>query len=112
SQLLYVRTLLDVQALVPFKLSDALANLKKRPLLQGDVLRNLEALRLDVYERWCGDDILTFTPFVRHDDLDGPQARSMLTSWAERGGDVLVAGLRSTMERMTEFKAVIDLRTN
>ncbi|KAG7101369.1 hypothetical protein HYQ44_019030 [Verticillium longisporum] len=112
SQLLYVRTLLDVQALVPFKLSDALAKLKKRPLLQGDVLRNVEALRLDVYERWCGDDILTFTPFVRHDDLDGPQARSMLTSWAERGGEVLVAGLRSTMERMTEFKAVIDLRTN
>ncbi|CRK05694.1 hypothetical protein BN1723_001612 [Verticillium longisporum] len=64
SQLLYVRTLLDVQALVPFKLSDALAKLKKRPLLQGDVLRNVEALRLDVYERWCGDDILTFTPFI------------------------------------------------
>ncbi|EEY20790.1 sphingolipid C9-methyltransferase [Verticillium alfalfae VaMs.102] len=112
SQLLYVRTLLDVQALVPSKLSDALANLKKRPLLQSDVLRNVEALRLDVYERWCGDDILTFTPFIRHDDLDGPQARSMLTSWAERGGEVLVAGLRSTMERMTEFKAVIDLRTS
>ncbi|KAM0284966.1 hypothetical protein ACHAQH_001655 [Verticillium albo-atrum] len=112
SQTLYTRTLLDVQALVPFKLSDALAKLKKHPLLDDDMLKKVEGLRLDMYERWCGDDIRTFTPFIRHDDLDGPQARSMLASWAEKGGEVLVAGLASTMERMIEFKAIIELRTS
>ncbi|KAK1637350.1 hypothetical protein BDP81DRAFT_427295 [Colletotrichum phormii] len=109
---LYTKTLLDVQALVPFKLSDALSNLKKSPLLADATLKTLECLRLDVYERWCGEEIQFFTPFVRHDDLDGPQARDMLFSWAKRGGEVLVDGLKKTMERMTEFKAITELRTS
>ncbi|KAK1466978.1 hypothetical protein CMEL01_10971 [Colletotrichum melonis] len=109
---LYTKTLLDVQALVPFKLSDALSNLKKSPLLADATLKTLECLRLDVYERWCGEEIQFFTPFVRHDDLDGPQARDMLFSWAKRGGEVLVDGLRKTMERMTEFRAITELRTS
>ncbi|KAH6654143.1 hypothetical protein BKA67DRAFT_535477 [Truncatella angustata] len=109
---LYTRTLLDVQALVPSKLADALANLKKSPLLADDSLKALEGLRLDVFERWCGDDIQYFTPFIRHDDLDGKQAKSMLTSWANKGGEILLAGLSRTLEHMSEFKSIIDLRTN
>ncbi|KAK2003364.1 hypothetical protein LX36DRAFT_651130 [Colletotrichum falcatum] len=109
---LYTKTLLDVQALVPHKLSDALSSLKKSPLLADPTLKRLEGLRLDVYERWCGEEIQFFTPFLRHDDLDGPQARNMLFSWAKAGGRVLVDGLKKTMERMTEFKAIIELRTS
>ncbi|EFQ25062.1 hypothetical protein CGRA01v4_06623 [Colletotrichum graminicola] len=108
---LYTKTLLDVQALVPYKLSDALSNLKKSPLLADMTLKKLEGLRLDVYERWCGEEIQFFTPFLRHDDLDGPQARDMLFSWAKAAGEVLVDGLKKTMERMTEFKAITELRT-
>ncbi|KAL2753312.1 hypothetical protein ACRALDRAFT_1058200 [Sodiomyces alcalophilus JCM 7366] len=108
---LYTRTLLDVQALVPSKLSDALATLKKRPLLADESLRTLEGLRLDLYERWCGQDIQFFTPFIRHDDIDGPHARSVLSEWAEGGAKAVVAGLATTMERMTEFKTITELRT-
>ncbi|OLN87934.1 hypothetical protein CCHL11_00551 [Colletotrichum chlorophyti] len=109
---LYTKTLLDVQALVPFKLSEALSDLKKSPLLADVTLKKLEGLRLDVYERWCGDEIQFFTPFIRHDDLDGPQAREMLFSWAKKGSEVLVGGLKKTMERITEFKAITELRTS
>ncbi|CCF39092.1 hypothetical protein CH063_10017 [Colletotrichum higginsianum] len=109
---LYTRTLLDVQALVPFKLSDALSNLKKSPLLADMALKKLEGLRLDVYERWCGEEIQFFTPFIRHDDLDGPRARDMLFSWAEKGSEVHIDGLKKTMERMVEFKAITELRTS
>ncbi|GKT95612.1 sphingolipid c9-methyltransferase [Colletotrichum tofieldiae] len=108
---LYTKTLLDVQALVPFKLSDALSNLKKSPLLADTSLKKLEGLRLDVYERWCGEEIQFFTPFIRHDDLDGPQAREMLFSWAKVGSEVLIDGLKKTTERMMEFKAITELRT-
>ncbi|KAF9877373.1 hypothetical protein CkaCkLH20_05073 [Colletotrichum karsti] len=108
---LYTKSLLDVQALVPFKLSDALSNLKKSPLLADASLKKLEGLRLDMYERWCGDEIQFFTPFIRHDDLDGPQAREMLFGWAKKGGEVLVKGLKKTMERMMEFKYITELRT-
>ncbi|KAI1816788.1 hypothetical protein GGS20DRAFT_575265 [Poronia punctata] len=109
---LYTKTLVDVQALVPNKLPDALLELKRRPLLEDASLRSLEGLRLDVYERWCGDEIRYFTPFIRHDDLDGIQAREMLTNWAKKGEEAVLGGLGNTLEHVTEFKAILDLRTS
>lgn len=108
---LYTRTLLDVQALVPAKLSPGLAGLKSHPLLADTSLSQLEGLRLDVYERWCSEEIQDFTPFIRHDDLDGKQARDMLTGWAKKGGEVLLKGLKKTLEQMTDFKSIMELRT-
>lgn len=109
---LYTKTLLDVQALVPHKLSDALASLKKEPLLADESLRALEGLRLDVYEKWCGDEIQYFTPFIRHDDLEPSQAKDMLATWAKTGCDVLLSGLDKTLEHIPEFKAIVHLRTS
>ncbi|KAI1476829.1 hypothetical protein F4774DRAFT_222572 [Daldinia eschscholtzii] len=109
---LYTRTLLDVQALVPNKLSDALLQLKKQHLLADKSLQELEGLRLDIFEKWCGDEIQYFTPFIRHDDLEGKQAREMLTSWATKGGETLLRGLRNTLEHVSEFKTIVDLRTS
>ncbi|KAK7969093.1 hypothetical protein PG996_002466 [Apiospora saccharicola] len=109
---LYTRTLLDVQSIVPAKLSDALATLKKKPLLADESLRTLEGLKLDIYERWCGDEVQYFTPFIRHDDLDGKQAKEMLTAWAKKGGEALLEGMKKILEHMNEFKAIVDLRTN
>ncbi|KAI0377843.1 hypothetical protein F5Y04DRAFT_291595 [Hypomontagnella monticulosa] len=109
---LYTRTLLDVQALVPSKLSDALLQLKKQHLLADESLQGLEGLRLDIFEKWCGDEIQYFTPFIRHDDLDGKQAREMLTNWATKGGEILLQGVQGTLGHVSEFKTVVDLRTN
>ncbi|CVL01092.1 uncharacterized protein FMAN_10281 [Fusarium mangiferae] len=109
---LYSRTLLDVQALVPGRLSLALSGLKSHPLLADSGLRQLEGLRLDLYERWCDEEIQYFTPFVRHDDLDGSQAREMLAAWSERGSEVLLDGLKKTLDTMSEFKSIMELRTS
>ncbi|KAI5926424.1 hypothetical protein F4810DRAFT_654329 [Camillea tinctor] len=109
---LYTRTILDVQAIVPKKLSEALLALKKEHLLADESLKNLEGLRLDIYKRWCGDEIQFFTPFIRHDDLEGAQARDMLTNWFNRETETLLQGLAWTLEHMSEFKTIIELRTN
>ncbi|RYP87950.1 hypothetical protein DL769_000402 [Monosporascus sp. CRB-8-3] len=109
---LYTQTLLDVQALVPNELLEALASLKKQPLLADESLRAVEGLRLDLYEKWCGDDIQYFTPFIRHDDLEGAEARDMLMAWARNGCDTLLSGLGKTLEIMSEFKAIVNLRTS
>ncbi|KAI1202539.1 hypothetical protein F5X97DRAFT_213148 [Nemania serpens] len=108
---LYTRTLVDVQALVPNKLPEALLELKKKPLLADESLRSLEGLRLDMFERWCGDEVRYFTPFIRHDDLDGKQAREMLTSWAKKGEETVLGGLGKTLEHISGFGAIVDLRT-
>ncbi|KAL6821087.1 hypothetical protein J3E69DRAFT_47301 [Trichoderma sp. SZMC 28015] len=109
---LYARTLLDVQALVPNKLSQALNALTKKPLLEDASLQKLEGLRLDIFERWCGEEIQYFTPFIRHDDLDGTQAREMFDSWVEKGQEVLLRGLNKTLETMQDFKSITELRTS
>lgn len=108
---LYTKTILDVQYLVPNKLTEALAHLKKETLLSDPSLRDLEGLRLDIYERWCNGPIQNFRPTIRHDDLDGKQAVEMLRSWSSKGSEVLLQGLEKTLERTTEFKAIMDMRT-
>lgn len=108
---LYTKTRLDVQFLVPNRLTDALASLKKETLLSDPTLRELESLRLDIYERWCSEAMREYKPSVRHDDLNGRQAVDMLTKWSSRGSEVLLQGLGMTLERTTEFKTIMDMRT-
>ncbi|KLU81497.1 hypothetical protein MAPG_00585 [Magnaporthiopsis poae ATCC 64411] len=108
---LYTRTLLDVQALVPGKLSDALRGLKKEAIVEDEALLQLESLRLDVAARWCGDEIRYYRPYIRHDDLDGKQAKEMLSSWVEKGGETLLGGLEKTLGQLQDFRSTIELRT-
>ncbi len=108
---LYTQTLLDVQAFVPRRLSEILAGLKTKPLLKDEALRALEGLRLDICEKWFGDEILFFIPYIRHDDIEGEYAISILTGWAKKASEVVLDGLTRILERMAEFKMVVDLRT-
>ncbi|KAG6165849.1 hypothetical protein E4U23_005444 [Claviceps purpurea] len=108
---LYTKTILDVQALVPRKLSQALSSLKSQPLLADTYLRTIEGLRLDICRRWCSEEMQDFTPFIPHDDLDSNQAREMLASFAEKGAKVVVSGLERTLHHMLDFNSIIDLRT-
>ncbi|QSZ37883.1 hypothetical protein DSL72_008983 [Monilinia vaccinii-corymbosi] len=107
----YARTLQDVQALVPRRLGEALAMLKTKPLLKDDNIRELEGLRLDVCERWFDDEILYFTPYVRHDDLEESLAVETLRSWAKKASEVLLERFMKTLQGGLEFKIVVELRT-
>ncbi|KAK3954230.1 hypothetical protein QBC32DRAFT_336923, partial [Pseudoneurospora amorphoporcata] len=109
---LYAKTLQDVQALAPNKLADALAGLKKKALLADDALRAIEGLRLDIYSRWCGDEIRYYTPFIRHDDLQSKDVNGLLFEWAPAHRDIFIEDLGQTVKSMSEFKAIVDLRTS
>lgn len=108
---IYTKTLLDVQALVPRRLSEALAALKTKPLLKDESIREQEGLRLDVCERWFGDEILYFTPYVRHDDLEGSLAVEALKGWAKKAFEVLLGGFTTTLQESLDFKFVVELRS-
>ena len=109
---LYTRTLLDIQALAPRRVSQALAALKMRPLLKDQTMRDLEGLRLDVCDKWFGDEILYFTPYNRHDDLEGSQSAETLKGWAKKAAEVLLQGLVKVLRTIIDFKAVVELRTH
>ncbi|KFY34242.1 hypothetical protein V494_06938 [Pseudogymnoascus sp. VKM F-4513 (FW-928)] len=108
---LLAKTLVDVQALVPRRLADALLNLKGDHLLKDEGVRELEGLRLDICERWFGDEITYFTPYIRHDDLDGPQAVSTLKGWAKKASEVFLEGFEKILESVQNFSSVAELRT-
>ncbi|CCC10520.1 hypothetical protein SMACR_06692 [Sordaria macrospora] len=109
---LYAKTLQDVQALTPSKLADALAGLKKKALLADDALRAIEGLRLDIYSRWCGDEIRYYTPFIQHDDLQPQDVNGLLFEWAPVHRDIFIDDLGKTVKSMGELKAIVDLRTS
>lgn len=108
---LYTTTILDVQALVPKKLSESLQRLKRKALLQDSSVKELPLLRLDMAEKWFGDEILYFTPYIQHDDLEGSIAVEMLIGWGKRASEVLIQGLKGTLDNVGDFKTVVDLRT-
>ena len=107
---LYTRTMLDFQRLVPRKLADALERLAQIPIVDDSGVRSVEGLRLEVYEKWCSDEIRYFTPYIRHDDLAGEQAREILAQWVRIGLQVVLGGLSKTLEQMLEFRVVAQLR--
>ncbi|CAK7270686.1 hypothetical protein SEPCBS57363_004228 [Sporothrix epigloea] len=105
---LYTKTLLDVQALLPHRLPEALLGLKRQALLDDESLRQIDGLGFDIYGRWCGEDVQFFKPYIRHDDLDAAQARDMLTRWAEKGSEVLLTGLKRALEQQKPAASFID----
>ncbi|CAK7565387.1 MAG: hypothetical protein SEPTF4163_003303 [Sporothrix epigloea] len=105
---LYTKTLLDVQALLPHRLPEALLGLKRQALLDDESLRQIDGLELDIYGRWCNEDVQFFKPYIRHDDLDATQAREMLSKWAEKGSEVLLAGLKRALEQPKPTASSID----
>ena len=107
---IYVKTFKDSQAVIPVKLAHALEGLKSVSLLKSQDVYSLIELDLDVHERWIGDDIRTFTPYIRHDDLSKVEAERSLRQWAKTAFGSFLAGLRNRIQDVEDPGRLIDLR--
>ncbi len=107
---LYVKTLKDTQAVIPTQLAHALETLKSVSLFKSHDVHSLIELNLDVHERWIGDDIRTFTPYIRHDDLTRSEAEQSLRQWARSAFGSFLAGLRNRIQDVEDPGRLIDLR--
>lgn len=108
---LYVRTLKDTQAVIPTQLGHALEKLKSVSLFKSQDVYSLIELKLDVHERWIGDDIRIFTPYIRHDDLTKAEAERSLKQWARSAFGSFLAGLRNRIQDVEDPERLIDLRS-
>lgn len=106
----YIRTLRDTRASFPTVIAQALENLKSRPLFQSYDLHALIELNLDLHGRWIGDDIRTFTPYIRLDDLQRSKSEEVLRQWARRGLSSLIDDLRQNLDILADTLKVMDLR--
>ena len=107
---LYVKTLKDTQAVIPTQLAHAMEKLKSVSLFKSQDVYSLIELNLDVHERWVGDDIRIFTPYIRHDDLTKAEAERSLKQWAKSAFSSFLAGLRNRIQDVEDPGRLIDLR--
>ena len=107
---IYIKTLKDTQILVPGQLASALEQLKSIPLFKSPDLHALLELNLDVHERWIGEDIKTFKPYIRQDDLQRPEAERLLSLWAKQSFTNFLSGLEDRIRDIDSPIAIVQLR--
>ena len=107
---LYIQTLRDIQAVAPGLLSSALQTMKAVPILKSQDLLRLEGLNLDLHERGIEDDIKSFTPYVRHDDLDRRKVDQILKQWAKTAIKSFFERLKSNIQDTNDPSQIMTLR--
>ena len=107
---IYVRTLRDTRGVVPGQLAYALERLKSVSLFKSKEVYSLMELNLDIHARWIGDDIKTFTPYIRHDDLSKAEVEISLKQWARRAFSAFLDGLRNRILDIQDPLVLLQLR--
>ncbi|KAL8782560.1 MAG: hypothetical protein Q9213_005285 [Squamulea squamosa] len=107
---LVVKTLQDCQAIFPAQLARALQILKAAPLLLGSDVRDLPELNLVIHQRWLGEDVNSFTPYIRHDDLQKSEATTLLEQWAKHAFLTFLEDLRKMLENVESPAFIVQLR--
>ncbi|KAL8698430.1 MAG: hypothetical protein Q9201_006576 [Fulgogasparrea decipioides] len=110
SFILVVQTIRDCQAIFPRQLARALEDLKRIPLLQASDLQTLQGLSLDVHQRWLGEDINSFVPYVRHDDLQKPEASKIMKQWAKQAFTSFLRDLGKKANSIEDPAVIVHLR--
>ncbi|KAL8800091.1 MAG: hypothetical protein Q9200_007354 [Gallowayella weberi] len=107
---LIIKTLGDCQGIFPAQLARALESLKATPLLHSSDVQSLQRLNLDIHQRWLGEDINSFIPYVRHDDLHKMEATRLLEQWAKHALSSFLRDLRAMIEKDGNPTIIVQLR--
>ena len=107
---IYIKTLKDTKTLVPGQLARALERLKSVPLFKSSDLYSLIELNLDLHERWIGDDIKIFKPYIRQDDLQRSEAERLLSLWAKQAFSSFLNDINDIIQGIDEPMKITQLR--
>ncbi|KAF8427465.1 hypothetical protein EV426DRAFT_590141 [Tirmania nivea] len=103
-------TLQYAEKIFPKKISEALQQLKSKPLFDNTELRAIPGLNLDTNERWLPEDIRGFVPWVRHDELERSKVNDSVKSWANRELDALNGSIKQALKDIEDIEVVVGLR--
>lgn len=107
---LCIQTCQETQTIFPRRLAEALAKLKAHPLIQDPEVRGLYELNLDVHDRWIGDEVRSYTPWPRHDELQRPEAEKILHRWSKDTISAFLKEVRTALENEDRLAEVASLR--
>ena len=109
---LWIRTQRDTRAIFPRRLDGALTNVQAVPLFQSPEIQNMLELDYSVHARWIGDDIKSFTPYIRHGDLQPGAVEQLVITWAQMSLSTLMSGVRDILDRIDDLVIILRLRNN
>ena len=81
-------------------------------MLRDDQVTSIDELNLDIYSRWIPDDILTFTPWVRHDQLNASETNESLKAWTKQAQANFVQSLGACLRQQEDAQVVLSIRRN
>ena len=103
-------TVKDVKRLIPTQLSSSLQKLKSKPLLNDQSLQDTIELNLDLHEKRLGDDIRSFAPYIRHDDLSRPDVGKLMQKWNEQTISNVLRQIRTQVNKEYHPKVLVNQR--
>ena len=107
---LYSQTLLDTRDLFPRRFSESLIQLAKLPLIRDEQVQSACEINLDIYGQWIAEDVRTFTPWVRHDQVTSSEVVDALESWTKQAQACLLRGVEELLENQNDASAVAEIR--
>lgn len=107
---LYSNTVVDTRATFPRRLAEGIAQVAKTPLLHDPQVSSVPELNLDVYAQWVPEDIRTFTPWVRHEQLSGSDVAEGLKSWSQQVQILMLQSVEASLEELNDVKEVLAFR--
>ncbi|KZF21361.1 hypothetical protein L228DRAFT_284407 [Xylona heveae TC161] len=107
---LFIRTLEDVQTIMPSRLADTLKKIKSQPILSSPDVESLLELNLDIHGKWVAEEVKNFVPWIRHDDLKEDQAKAIQREWSKKAFGVFLDGLKTAAAGRKDLKSLVEMR--
>lgn len=106
----WVTTLHETQALFPRQLTNALGKLKSISIFNDTTLRSIDEFDFEIHEKWIGDEVKYFTPYIVHDNLQSTSTTSQLAAWALRAFQGFIQNTRVMLESSVDPESIANLR--
>ncbi|KAI7579600.1 hypothetical protein KC343_g20879, partial [Hortaea werneckii] len=75
-----------------------------------DSLTSCGELSLDVYAVWIPENVRTFTPWVRHDQLLSSDVGDALGSWTDQAQTVIHRAVETCLSKETDAQSLLHIR--
>ncbi|KIV91506.1 hypothetical protein PV10_06038 [Exophiala mesophila] len=105
-----VASLQTFKSLIGRPLTEAVANLQKRPILAEPVFRDMESLNLDRLWVLIPSDIQSFVPYFKRTVLSPDEIKAKLEAWSRDACAALTRALEKHLSNLRDVDRVLELR--
>jgi conserved oligomeric Golgi complex subunit 1 len=106
----YLQSLRTTTKLLGREFSDAVRDLRSKPLLQSSDIQSLEDLDIATTRQFIPPEILNFVPWIKQPNGRGDEAASVLKKWSNVAFEEVCLRLKSTIEVIPNTSELLKFR--